>query len=253
MLLQRISRLFAGKKGKFKSICKANGITLDYKTNKKAQSVLKEIFEQRAYSDYFPFYQKATIVDIGAHVGYFSIFSAINSGPQSTILAIEPETENFNTLVANINVNAMRQVLPLKAAIGATSGSSLLHKSDSVNNTLLDNYPGFTEKYGVQKTEVKTLAQLMTEHSLDKIDFLKMDCEGAEYAILETTPRQVLDKITTISMEFHDLKHPKYNGNFLVRLLIMNDFEIVKFMHDKTSLGLNYGKIIATKINPGQA
>ncbi len=74
-----------------------------------------------------------------------------------------------------------------------------------------------------------------------------MDCEGAEYSILENTDKTTLEKINTISMEFHDLKSEKYNGDFLVNIL-KDQFSIVKFKYGKTTMGFNYGKIIATRL-----
>ncbi|MBK7009683.1 MAG: hypothetical protein IPH36_14180 [Saprospiraceae bacterium] len=48
-----------------------NGIKLDAESNLESLFTLEEVFVQRSYADYFPFYKKATIVDIGAHKGYF--------------------------------------------------------------------------------------------------------------------------------------------------------------------------------------
>ena len=86
------------------------------------------------------------------------------------------------------------------------------------------------------------------ENKLEKVDFLKIDCEGAEYSILENTPGNIYDRITTISMEFHDLKEKYFTGEHLIRTLIMNGFKIVKYEYERTYMDLNYGKIIGTKL-----
>jgi len=49
-------------------------------------------------------------------------------------------------------------------------------------------------------------------------------------------------------MEFHDLKDKKYTPEFLIKILQNNNFKIVKYNFQPTSLNQNYGKIIATKI-----
>jgi len=87
----------------------------------------------------------------------------------------------------------------------------------------------------------------MEENGIDKIDFLKMDCEGSEYKILDNLPKDIFNRIITISLEFHDLKDHKYTGNRIVKILKNNNFDIVKFKYEKTYLGLNYGKVIGTK------
>ena len=75
-----------------------------------------------------------------------------------------------------------------------------------------------------------------------------MDCEGSEYMILENLDKEIFDKIETISMEFHDLKNEKYTGDTIRKLLMNNGFTIVKYEYDYTKRGLNFGKIIGTKI-----
>jgi hypothetical protein len=64
---------------------------------------------------------------------------------------------------------------------------------------------------------------------MEKIDFLKMDCEGAEYDILFQLPKTIFDKIEVISMEFHDLKKPGYSALDLAGHLIQMGYEILKW------------------------
>ncbi len=56
-----------------------------------------------------------------------------------------------------------------------------------------------------------TLQRIMDDNNLERIDFLKLDCEGSEGSILMSTPRGYLERIQKVAMEFHDnvsqLKH----------------------------------------------
>ena len=74
----------------FFDLCKNNNINLSYKDSKNDLDILKEIFIDRCYSDYFPFYENSIIFDIGAHKGFFSLFAANNSGNKSKIYSFEP-------------------------------------------------------------------------------------------------------------------------------------------------------------------
>ena len=58
---------------------------------------------------------------------------------------------------------------------------------------------------GVKATQVEsvTLDSIMDDLRIGKCDFLKMDCEGAEYEILRNTSRRTFRKIGRISMECH--------------------------------------------------
>ena len=210
--------------------------------------ILSDIFEGREYSDYFPFYKKVTIIDIGAHYAYFSIFANKNTNNQSTIFAIEPSIMNFEKMTSNINKNKIENIIGLNCALGTKNENATLYLGNTSNNSLISDYSLLKKEKSIEKIEIKTLDTIISENKIDKIDFLKMDCEGSEYLILENINAQTFDKISTISMEFHDLKNEKYTDETLLNILINNNFKIVKYQYNKTSMGLNYGKIIASKI-----
>ena len=205
------------------------------------------IFEDREYADYFPFYQNATIVDIGAHYGYFSIFANLNSGKESKIISIEPNKENYKRFQQNIKSNNIENITPLNFAIADKSGHTKLYKGANKNSSILSTYSLINSNIS-EAVEMKTLEDIVKEQGLEKIDFLKIDCEGSEYDILENLPKTVYDMITTISMEFHDLRSDKYTGEHIINTLTLNGFDVVKYKYEETVWGLNYGKIIGTKV-----
>lgn len=248
-LITDLKNLLTGKKLIFERFCHANNLALNYKTNHNEFDVLRSIFEDREYSDYFPFYRKVTIIDIGAHFGYFSIFADKNTDPDSLIIAIEPGKSNFSSLVNNIQDNALTNIKSLNYAVSGKSGPVKLHLGRSLNHSIVENYIlNQNQSDDYELVEAKTLEEIVLENKLGKVDFLKMDCEGAEYSILENTPGYIYDRITTISMEFHDLKDNNCTGEHLIRILIKNGFKIVKYKYERTNMNLNYGKITGTKL-----
>jgi FkbM family methyltransferase len=247
-MIDELKRLMKNEKKIFLEFCQANNLLLNYQSNKNEIEILKSIFANREYSDYFPFYQKVTILDIGAHYGYFSFFANNNTDINSNIFAIEPSKSNFKHLERNIKDCKISNIKSFNYAIGSKSGLSRLYQGKTLNHSIVENYILLKETKGFEEIEIKTLEEFIIENNLYKIDFLKMDCEGAEYSILENTPKYIYDRITTISIEFHDLKDNINTGENLCKTLIRNDFEIVKYKYDKTSMNLNYGKIIGTKI-----
>ncbi|MBN1414809.1 MAG: FkbM family methyltransferase [Bacteroidales bacterium] len=242
-----LKELFSQRKKNFASICKANSLLLDYTLNKSEFDILRDIFEFRSYAEYFPFYQHVTIIDIGAHYGYFSLFAAGNSGSGSNIYAFEPDENNYKALCNNIEMSNARNIHPFNYAIDSTNAMTRLYQGKSPNHSLLQDY-SLVQHDRYVDIQTKTLSQVVAENDIRRIDFLKMDCEGSEYTILETLPENIFDLITTVSMEFHDLKSAKYNGFFIVNILRDHHFEIVRFTYDHTSMGLNYGRIVATKV-----
>ena len=231
----------------FRRICRSAQLKLSHKLNKGGISTLRDIFEYREYSDYFPFYEKVTVVDIGAHYGFFSLFASKNTNPQSVIYAIEPSSKNFAVLKQNLLSNSVANVIPLKKAIGKEKRNGVLYEGISVNNSLISDYPFLTDRGKESKVEITDLLSIMNEYQIEEIDFLKMDCEGAEYEIIYHTPRAVFERIKVLSLEFHDLKNEAFTGKRLVSKLKENGFAVVNFKYRRTVMDLNYGKIVGVR------
>jgi FkbM family methyltransferase len=235
------------KRSQFNHIMRANKLRLDFALNKEEITTLIGIFSTREYADWFPFYQNAVIVDIGAHYGYFSSFASINSGPHTKIVAVEPSSRNFSALKRNLEASGINNVTPLHRAIAKTNGTISLSIGSSVNNTIIaTNVP--CGRSVTETVQCETLEYLFRTNGLNHVDFVKLDCEGAEYEIFETTPQAIFDRITTLSMEFHDLKSEKYNANWLASKLFDVGFDIKKFEYSPTGVGKNFGKLIASRL-----
>lgn len=245
-MITNLKNIIKGDKKIFHLLCKTNKLNLNYRDNQTEIKILKDIFYNREYSDYFPFHQKVTVVDIGAHYGYFSIFAKNNLHKDSKIIAIEPNKSNFKHLEKNLSDCEINNVSCFNFAIGDKNGTARLYQGKNMNHSIVHNYLLANNKF--EETKTKTLEKLIQALDLDKIDFLKMDCEGAEYSIFDSTPDSIFDKITTISMEFHDLNDHNFTVDNLIKKLIRNKFKIVKFHYEKTLLNINYGKLIGTKM-----
>ncbi|MCB0571311.1 MAG: FkbM family methyltransferase [Phaeodactylibacter sp.] len=245
-MLKNILGRLGGYRSEFRRICNANGISLDYALQRDGLLILQEVFSTRRYSNYFPFYEAATIIDVGAHYGYFSIFAALNSDPEATIISVEPAQHNFDILRRNIRDSQVENVYPIRAAIAGPGlqGEAELYLGRSENASLFRDGEGPVE---TEKVRTITLDTLLQEQDIEEIDFLKMDCEGAEYGILLEGGAPLLDRIHTISLEFHDLKRPEFTGLELAKHLREHGFEIAYFNHNPTIREQNCGHLIATK------
>lgn len=167
----------------------------------------KEIYFDETYLSGFPSSVLAkeinTVVDIGANVGYFSMFMA-GRYPQATILACEPMPNNLNLLSAyqqNLHSDSFH-IIP-KAVSGQNGTIELFfdQTDDFTTSASIGNIWGEEDK---QIVDSITLTSLLNERKIAQVDFLKLDCEGAEYEILLETPIETLQSIRLISMEYHD-------------------------------------------------
>jgi tRNA G37 N-methylase Trm5 len=57
------------------------------------------------------------VVDIGAHVGYFTLIAARSVGPEGRVYAFEPDPENYALLVRNIELNGYQNIMPIQKAV----------------------------------------------------------------------------------------------------------------------------------------
>jgi FkbM family methyltransferase len=158
--------------------------------------VLEQVFARQEYS--LPKYVKPrTIIDAGANIGCATIFFA-NRYPDAKIIAVEPESSNFQVLQSNCA--DLPNVTPVLGAIW----------SHPATLTLENPHCGkwaFSMKERVDDGEPVrgvTIPQLMDEFSLDRIDVLKMDIEGGEKEVFSAPDLSWLDSVGTLVIELHD-------------------------------------------------
>jgi FkbM family methyltransferase len=126
------------------------------------------------------------VVDIGAHVGHFTIYAAHLVGPTGRVIAVEPAPGNVSALQANLERNDICAIVSaVQAALSDTNGKAVIFDDGDTGGT---EYSLFPNRHGVRgiafDTNVLTLDSLVKEHNLERVNFVKMDTEGAELAIL---------------------------------------------------------------------
>ncbi len=148
----------------------------------------------------FKIKEKDIVVDIGAHVGYFSIYSSINA-KNGKIFAFEPYSKSFEVLKKNLEINQITNVIPQNLGVTKESGTSTLYfkKNYAIGNSIYKNTDSDSN------IEIKTISlqDIIKNNSLQRINILKLDCEGAEYQILLNLDHQTLEKIDKIVSEIH--------------------------------------------------
>ena len=190
---------------------------------------LAEVFVRRRYGSVARF---RTIVDIGANVGSFALYAA-QSSPDARIICYEPEERNFSLLTRNLHINGLEgRVAALQRAVGSRKGPRKLAVSVSQLNAFDYLRDGTSQHQWVEGT---TLQDIRTEHGLDSLDLLKMNCEGAEYEILEGCSSRDFVGIHNIRLEYHN--RDRGNGESLRRHLEARGYRIERFTRRLTDSG----------------
>jgi len=122
------------------------------------------------------------VIDVGAHMGMYTVLAAEKIGKNGKVIAIEPEPENYRQLLRNIKLNNFQNVIPKNIALTDHNGCEKLYISpDSYGHSLFVKNNQLTPI----EVPVRTLDKLLEELSLNRVDVIKIDAEGAEIPILK--------------------------------------------------------------------
>jgi len=123
-----------------------------------------------------------TFIDIGAHIGYYTLLASSLVGETGVVFAFEPSPENFGVLKNNIRAAGSNNIFPVDQAVSGKTGSTLLYLNpkNTGDNRLFN--PGVQEW---QKIQVQTtrLDDFFSAYS-GRIDFIKCDAQGHELSII---------------------------------------------------------------------
>lgn len=166
------------------------------------------------------------VVDIGAHIGYYSILLAELVGETGKVYAFEPDLDNFALLQRNLFENNCTKVIAENKAVSHRTGSSMLYLSanDSSDHRL---YQDGRARTCVEVQAVR-LDDYFAGHTVP-IDFIKMDIQGAENHALEGM-RQLIARSPSLKLltEFcpEALKHCGVEPVHYLNNLRENGFEV---------------------------
>lgn len=165
-----------------------------------------------------------TVVDIGAGLGEFCV-SVARDHPECRVYAFEPNAEAYALLQDNVRLNGLRNVTTSPVAVAARPGRALLHAvggAPARGRTTPVAGPGADAAATVRAT---TLDEIFRDLDIRRCDFLKLDCEGAEYDILFGAGSETLARITQVALEYHDGVTP-FSGEDVAALLRRHGFAV---------------------------
>jgi FkbM family methyltransferase len=124
-----------------------------------------------------------TVVDVGAHVGYFSLLAARQVGPTGKVFSFEPDPINFELLERNINLNGYTNITAVNAAVADAVGSRTLFQTTLDSGRHSTYHHGLPESGSVE-VDTWTLDAFIETKDWPVIDLVKVDVEGAEVDVL---------------------------------------------------------------------
>ena len=203
-------------------ICRMrSGICFHVRGGTDDRHIIFEVLAERIYPVKLP--PGSVVVDIGAQIGCFSVWAAQQG---ARVLAFEPYPPNFAALERNMRLNGLTDVRLFQVAVSdkreiremylpenAThSGRYSLHvgrRTDSIH------VPCFS------------LGDVIQENRLDRIDLLKIDCQGSEYEIIYGAGADALGRTHAIIAECEVFaNHPQWSMHELAGYLRNHGFTV---------------------------
>jgi FkbM family methyltransferase len=158
------------------------------------------LFDEYHLAAFQPPKSGAVVVDVGAHIGTFLFTVAPRA---DRILAFEPVDENREVLTLNADACRSSRIEIEPVAVGKENGeaSILLSPVNTAGHSLFNNLA--PNQSPTRKIRCVRLPDVLKSHGIDHIDFLKIDCEGGEYDILDSLHEWGWHRIEQIAMEYH--------------------------------------------------
>lgn len=199
-------------------------------------------------NDYSGIKKGDVVLDIGANLGFLSLYAVENGA--SKVYSIEPDPTCFQYLTNN--TKGFEEIIPLNYAISDKVGEIDFYKGKlSSIGTIRDTSENIDYSQSDRnKIKVKSLDanSLISTAGIEKVDYLKIDCEGAEFEFFDSIDEHFLsNKISYICGEVHRFAGCQTEYETKIRQkLIRCGFEVV----ENDSLDLNAIILFKAKRKP---
>jgi FkbM family methyltransferase len=145
----------------------------------------------------------ATVFDLGAHSGYFTLLASKLVGPRGQVMAAEPLPANVEALRRHVETNRLRNVTIVDSAIGSRDGAVISFSADSVGLGYGAAVTGTSSNVEDMKVRTVTIDKLIAD-GLPIPDVVKMDVEAMEAQALEGAQSVLKACRTSWLISFHE-------------------------------------------------
>jgi FkbM family methyltransferase len=131
-------------------------------------------------------------VDVGAHIGYYTLLASSAVGRSGHVYALEPSSRVYRTLSSNLALNASANVTAFNLAAGETTGSGVLYEApgpspltSSLSPRMLDAPHGArAEDFVATEVQVVAVDDIVPAEDFRRVRMVKIDVEGYEIEVL---------------------------------------------------------------------
>lgn len=215
-----------------------SGLKLKLRVNSTDLMALTNVWLVQEYSKYDLVIDKEDIViDIGGHIGLFSLFAS-QFCKKGKIFCFEPVSENYEMLLENLELNKIQNIIPFNLAVARKSARvRIFLNEDKAGHSM------FVPNSQIIEIESISLKEIFDDNNIEKCGLIKIDCEGAEYEIIDSLPTEYFKKISNFIIEYHFAQKNLELLKNLKNKLSDLGFKLEIIEHD-IDMGLLYAKNI---------
>ena len=164
-----------------------------------------------------------TVLDVGAHHGLYTLLASKRVGREGRVIAFEPSPRERRRLARHLHFNLCGNVEVQSCALGDHSGEANLYLVEGMHdwcNSLRP--PSIEERTSKVRVEVRRLDDVLEGMSWPRVDFIKLDVEGAELSFLQGARRMLHGDVRpAILAEVQDVRTAPwgYSAREIVRFL----------------------------------
>jgi FkbM family methyltransferase len=145
----------------------------------------------------FAFREGMNFLDVGAHIGKYTLRASGEVGKEGKVISIEPNPDNFSLLLKNIELNGLTNCIPLNmAAYNRDAEIDLFFGMTPARGSVVENFGR-----GQCTVKARTLDSVLAEIGIERVDLIKIDVEGAEYEALKGLENTLKDKDPMLIIE----------------------------------------------------
>ena len=203
LLLEKFNKI-TGRYLIFSLLGKRKLLKFNFSDNVFQKRIFHEIFFDKIYfrkfskGRNFEVHKKDTIIDIGANIGFFSVYAA-NLAKKGKVYSFEPIKSNFQKLFRHKEINRLRNLFLTNKGISDKSKKIKIY----LNNEDCGSHTAYIKSEKFETIQCISLKRVFDKYNIEKCNFLKIDCEGEEYKILRALPKSYFRKIDKIALEYH--------------------------------------------------
>jgi FkbM family methyltransferase len=124
------------------------------------------------------------ILDVGAYCGLSVLAFSRAVGPTGRVIAFEPDPRNYEALQINVAESGTTNVVTENQAMSGRAGTLLFSSEGNMGSALVAKE---TERGRTIEVQSTTLRDVVERHNLERVGAVKLDIEGAEYGVIESS------------------------------------------------------------------